>query len=75
MFFCEGQQCSSDIFHSNPYLEELEIVEVLGGIYVETGMKAHCTEIGRLDPEAFLPLALGRADYWPALATARLTKA
>lgn len=53
-------------------LGDLEIVEVLGGIYVETGMKASCAPIGTLDADAFLPLALGRADYWPALVTARL---
>jgi len=53
-------------------LADLEIVEILGGVYVETGMKASCTAVGTLDPDAFLPLALGRADYWPALATARL---
>lgn len=53
-------------------LGDLEIVEVLGGIYVETGMKASCAPVGTLDADAFLPLALGRADYWPALVTARL---
>ena len=55
-------------------LGDLEIVEVLGGVYVETGMKASCVPIGTLDADAFLPLALGRADYWPALATARLPR-
>ena len=53
-------------------LGELEIVELLGGVYVETGMRATCAAIGSLDADAFLPLALGRADYWPALVTARL---
>lgn len=53
-------------------LGDLEIVELLGGVYVETGMKASCVAIDTLDPDAFLPLALGRSDYWPALATARL---
>lgn len=51
---------------------DLEVVELLGGVYVETGMKASCVPVGTLDADAFLPLALGRADYWPALATARL---
>lgn len=53
-------------------LGELEIVEMLGGVYVETGMKARCVPVGTLDADAFLPLALGRADFWPALVTARL---
>jgi acetoacetate decarboxylase len=53
-------------------LGDLEVLEVLGGVYVETGMKASCTAVGTLDADAFLPLALGRADYWPALASARL---
>jgi len=30
--------------------------------------------VAALDGDAFLPLALGRADYWPALATAHLSK-
>jgi acetoacetate decarboxylase len=53
-------------------LGDLEILEVLGAVYVETGMKASCVPVAALDPDAFLPLALGRSDYWPALATARL---
>jgi hypothetical protein len=35
-------------------------------------MKASCVPVASLDADAFLPLALGRSDYWPALATARL---
>ena len=53
-------------------LGDLEVVEVLGGVYVETGMKASCVPVATLDADAFLPLALGRSDYWPALVTARL---
>lgn len=53
-------------------LGDLEIVELLGGVYVETGMGASAHIVGTLDADAFLPLALGRADYWPALVTARL---
>ena len=53
-------------------LGDLEVVELLGGVYVETGMKASCVPVGTLDADAFLPLALGRSDYWPALVTARL---
>jgi acetoacetate decarboxylase len=53
-------------------LRDLEVVELLGGVYVETGMKASCAPVGTLDADAFLPLALGRSDYWPALVTARL---
>jgi acetoacetate decarboxylase len=55
-------------------LADLEIVEVIGAVYVETGMKATCVPIAPLDGEAFLPLALGRSDYWPVLGTARLTE-
>lgn len=53
-------------------LDALEVVELRDAVYVETGMKATCVPVARMDPEAFLPLALGRSDYWPALATARL---
>ena len=53
-------------------LGDLEILEVLGGVYVETGMKASCASVAQLDATTFLPLALGRSDYWPALVTARL---
>jgi acetoacetate decarboxylase len=53
-------------------LGDLEVLEVLGAVYVETGMKASCVPLADLDPDAFLPLALGRSDYWPALASARL---
>jgi acetoacetate decarboxylase len=53
-------------------LGDLEIVEVIGAVFVETGMKASCVPIASLDAHAFLPLALGRSDYWPALVTARL---
>ena len=53
-------------------LGDLEIIEVLDGVYVETGMKASCVPVATLDADAFLPLALGRSDYWPALVTARL---
>ena len=53
-------------------LGDLEVVELLGGVYVATGMKASCVPVGTLDADAFLPLALGRSDYWPALVTARL---
>lgn len=53
-------------------LADLEIVEMLGAVYVETGMKATCVPVASLDPDAFLPLAFGRSDYWPALATAHL---
>jgi hypothetical protein len=55
-------------------LGEIEIVEVLGGLYLETGIRAKCEIVAALDGDAFLPLALGRADYWPALATAHLSK-
>jgi acetoacetate decarboxylase len=53
-------------------LGDLEIVDVLGAVYVETGMKASCVPVAPLDADAFLPLALGRSDYWPALVTGRL---
>ncbi|MCR6030150.1 hypothetical protein GGQ22_01665 [Nocardioides sp. zg-579] len=53
-------------------LDELEVVELRDAVYVETGMKATCVPLGAMDADAFLPLALGRSDYWPALGTARL---
>lgn len=53
-------------------LDELEVVELRDAVYVETGMKATCSPVAAMDADAFLPLALGRSDYWPALCTARL---
>jgi len=53
-------------------LAELEVLEVREAVYVETGMHASCRALGSLSAEEFLPLALGRADYWPALSTASL---
>ncbi|NEK85218.1 acetoacetate decarboxylase family protein [Blastococcus saxobsidens] len=53
-------------------LHELEVLELRDAVYVETGMKATCSPVARMDADAFLPLALGRSDFWPALATARL---
>lgn len=53
-------------------LDDLEVLELRDAVYVETGMKATCVPLGPMDPDAFLPLALGRSDHWPALATARL---
>lgn len=53
-------------------LSDLEIVEVGEAVYVETGMRATCRTITSMSAEEFLPLALGRADYWPALSTATL---
>ncbi len=53
-------------------LDDLEVVEARDAVYVETGMKASCAPVASMDAAAFLPLALGRSDYWPALVTARL---
>ncbi|WP_435742033.1 acetoacetate decarboxylase family protein [Nocardioides sp. SYSU DS0663] len=53
-------------------LHELEVLDLRDAVYVETGMKATCAPVESMDPDAFLPLALGRCDYWPALGTARL---
>ncbi|MDN4160203.1 acetoacetate decarboxylase family protein [Nocardioides abyssi] len=53
-------------------LDSLEVVELRDAVYVETGMKATCVPLGPMDADAFLPLALGRSDHWPALSTARL---
>lgn len=53
-------------------LDDLEVVEVRDAVYVETGMRATCRPIASMAADSFLPLALGRADYWPALSTATL---
>ena len=53
-------------------LDDLEILELRDAVYVETGMKATCVPLATMDAGEFLPLALGRSDYWPALVTARL---
>lgn len=53
-------------------LSDLEVLELRDAVYVETGMHASCRPVVSLSAEDFLPLALGRADYWPALSTATL---
>lgn len=53
-------------------LDELEILESRDAVYVETGMRASCLPVATMDAGDFLPLALGRSDFWPALVTARL---
>lgn len=53
-------------------LDDLEILEQRDAVYVETGMRASCGAVTAMDPTEFLPLALGRSDYWPALVSARM---
>lgn len=65
--------CLSGTVHDP--LSDLEVVDVLGAVYVETSMSATCVERAPMDANAFLPLALGRADFWPDLVTARLATA
>lgn len=56
-------------------LGDLEVLELRDAVYVETGMDATCRPLAPMSAEDFLPLALGRADYWPALVTATLPAA
>ena len=50
-------------------LEDIEIVEVLCGGYIEGDLIAKCETVAHIDAEAFLPYALGRTDDWSALNT------
>ena len=54
-------------------LEDIEIVEVLSGGYIEGDLIAKCETVAHIDAEAFLPYALGRNDDWSALNTAERT--
>jgi acetoacetate decarboxylase len=51
-------------------LHELEIVEVRRAGYTEGDLSARARALARIPADEFLPYALGRLDYWPALATA-----
>jgi len=51
-------------------LYELEIVEVRRAGYTEGDLSARARALARIPADEFLPYALGRLDYWPALATA-----
>jgi hypothetical protein len=47
-------------------------VPILGrgaGRYVESDMTVRCSDLARVDRDAFLPYALGRMDDWSALDT------
>jgi len=52
-------------------LNELEIVEVLGGRYIEGDLLASAETLAYIKAEDFLPYALGRTDDWSALDTER----
>jgi acetoacetate decarboxylase len=51
-------------------LDEIAIVEVLGGHLVESDRRAKAREIGQIPADDFLPYALGRMDDWSLLSTA-----
>lgn len=50
-------------------LDELEVVEVQRGAYIEGDLIARAETLTYVDGEAFLPYALGRTDDWSALNT------
>lgn len=52
-------------------LDSLPVLDVVRAELVEMDMLARCKVVGRLPGAGFLPLALGRMDYWPALSSAR----
>jgi acetoacetate decarboxylase len=51
-------------------LDELEIVELRRAGYAEGDLSARARAIATIPANEFLPYALGRLDYWPALDTA-----
>jgi acetoacetate decarboxylase len=54
-------------------LDELPVLEILGGSYTEGDMSATCSVVGTIPAEEFLPYALGRLDDYahPELNTER----
>jgi acetoacetate decarboxylase len=52
-------------------LHEIEVVEVLGGGFIEGDLIASAESVARIDADEFLPYALGRTDDWSALNTER----
>lgn len=50
-------------------LDEIEIVEVTRGAYIEGDLIARAETLAYIDGDAFLPYALGRTDDWSALNT------
>ena len=52
-------------------LDELPVLDVLGGRYVESDKRATCRAIGTIRAADFLPYAYGRMDNWLALVTGR----
>jgi len=50
-------------------LNEIEIVEVLRGAFVEGDLIARAETLAYIDAQSFLPYALGRTDDWSALNT------
>lgn len=50
-------------------LDELEVVEVLRGAYIEGDLLGQAETLAYVDGKEFLPYALGRTDDWSALNT------
>ena len=50
-------------------LDELDVVEVRRATYVEGDLSARARSLFTIPVAEFLPYALGRLDYWPALDT------
>lgn len=53
-------------------LDEIRPVEMLGARYTEADMSADCRDLAVMDPELYLPHALGRYDDWTKLSTGAL---
>jgi acetoacetate decarboxylase len=50
-------------------LDEVEVVEVIGGRFLEGDMITRCEAVATVSAEEFLPYALGRTDDWSVLNT------
>lgn len=50
-------------------LDEIEVVKVLRGVYCQGDLIARAETLAKVDPDAFLPYALGRTDDWSQLDT------
>ena len=48
-------------------LAEIEVVEILGAIYVEGDIDSRCRTLATVKAQEFLPYAYGKIDDWTAL--------
>jgi acetoacetate decarboxylase len=50
-------------------VDSLPILEIESAVYARVSMRVRTRPFGVLAPDGFLPLALGKSDYWPAFSS------